>query len=125
MKNVQMVDAQTLHGWVENGEAMLIDVREAHEFARAHIPGSVPRPLSRLTGQELPDADGRKVVVCCASGARSLVAADRILAGHYGQVFNLHGGLAAWRMAGFGIDRDESAGPGLFGGMLSMFRNAG
>lgn len=125
MKPVQTIDAHTLHSWVENGEAVLIDVREAHEYARAHIPGSVLKPLSRLAGEDLPDANGRKIVVCCASGARSLIAADRLLAGHYGSVYNLHGGMAGWQMAGYGVERDKNAGGGLLDSVFSMFKNAG
>lgn len=125
MRFVQTIDARTLHDWVENGEALLIDVREAHEYARGHIPGSVLMPLSRLATEDLPEAAGRRVVVCCASGARSLIAADRMLAAHYGSVFNLHGGMSGWQIAGFGVDRDENAGGGLLDSVFSMFRNAG
>lgn len=124
MKAVQTVDAPTLHDWMEAGDVMLIDVREAHEYARGHIPGATLKPLSRLAAEQLPDASGRKVVVCCASGARSLAAADHVLARHYGGVFNLDGGLSAWLRAGFSIERDAGAGGGLLAGVFSMFRNS-
>lgn len=124
MKSVQTIDAGTLHDWIEKDQALLIDVREAHEYASGHIPGSVLRPLSRLGREELPEAGGRKVVVCCASGSRSLVAADRLLAGHYGGVFNLHGGLSGWRGAGFAIERDAGAQGGILGNVVSMFRGS-
>jgi len=103
MRPVQTIDAATLHEWLESDEAVLIDVREPHEYARAHIPGAVLKPLSRLAGETLPEAGDRKVVVCCASGARSLIAADRILADRYGGVFNLEGGLGGWHRAGYQI----------------------
>lgn len=124
MKSVQTIDARTLHDWIEKDQAVLIDVREAYEYARGHIPGSILQPLSRLGGAELPEAGGRKVVVCCASGARSLVAADRLLAAHYGGVFNLHGGLSGWLGAGFAIERGQNAENGILNSMFSMFRGA-
>lgn len=101
---VSRIDAKTLSDWLQRNEAVLIDVREPHEFARARIPGALSLPLSKLPQTDLPDAEGRNVVVCCASGARSMIAADRLLAGHYGQVYNLDGGLSAWRMAGQDVD---------------------
>lgn len=123
MKSVRTIDARTLRDWIEKDEAVLIDVREEHEYARGHIPGSVLKPLSRLGSEDLPEAQGRKVVVCCASGARSLIAADKLLAAHYGGVFNLHGGMSGWQLAGFETERDRNAGGGL-GGVFAAFRGA-
>jgi len=124
MKSVQTIDARTLRDWIEKNEALLIDVREAHEYARGHIPGSVPKPLSRLGSEDLPEADGRKVVVCCASGARSLIAAEKLLAAHYGGVFNLHGGMSGWQLAGFDIEQDRDAGSGILDSVFAAFRGA-
>lgn len=122
---IETIDARTLHDWIEKDEALLIDVREAREHARAHIPAATLQPLSRLGSASLPEANGRKVVVCCASGARSLMAADRMLANHYGSVCNLDGGIAAWQLAGYEIAQDENAAATAFPGLFSLFRNAG
>ena len=114
---IQAVDAATLQQWMTNGDVVLIDVREANEYASAYIPGSQHLPLSGLHVAELPDHDGKKVVVSCATGRRSMMAADGRLAAHYGGVYNLDGGLSAWQLAGYDIARDESANsatPGLF-----------
>ena len=122
---IETIDAHTLHDWIERDEALLIDVREAHEHARAHIPAATLKPLSRLASETLPEANGRRVVVCCASGARSLMAADRMLANHYGSVCNLDGGIAAWQLAGYEVAPDENAAAGAFPGLFSLFRSAG
>ena len=100
---VQSIDVHTLHDWIEKDEVLLIDVRETHEHAHTHIPAAKLQPLSTINGLQLPDAGGRKVVVCCASGARSLMVADRLLATHYGGVYNLDGGIAAWQIAGYPV----------------------
>lgn len=120
MAAVQSVDANTLHDWIEKDAVLLIDVREPHEHARAHIPAAKPMPLSTLASAELPDAGGKKVVICCASGARSLMAADRLFAHHYGEVYNLHGGMSGWRMAGYPLEQDENAAAGAFPGLWAM-----
>lgn len=124
MKPVQTIDVRTLHDWLEHDQALLIDVREPHEHARAHIPAAQLKPLSALSTTALPDAEGRKVVVCCASGARSLMAADRLLAGHYGEVYNLDGGLAAWRNAGYDLAADSHPPSGVLQGLSGLLRRA-
>lgn len=122
---IQTIDAHTLHDWIEKDEAVLIDVREAREHASAHIPAARLMPLSRIANEQLPEAGGRKVVICCASGNRSLMAADRLFADHYGSVCNLDGGIAAWQLAGYDVARDEKAASGVFPGLFSLFRSAG
>ncbi len=106
---VQAVDAATLQEWMTNDDVILIDVRESSEYSSAYIPGSRHLPLSGLHVAELPDRDGKKVVVSCATGRRSMMAADSRLAAHYGGVYNLDGGISAWRIAGYDIARDEGA----------------
>ena len=103
MNPVQTIDAPTLHEWIEADGVLLIDVREPHEHASAHIPAAVLMPLSELGSAELPDAGGRKVVVMCASGARSAMAAERFFVHHYETVYNLEGGMMGWRMAGLKV----------------------
>jgi rhodanese-related sulfurtransferase len=125
MSAVQTVDARTLYEWIERDEVLLIDVREPNEHARAHIPAAKLMPLSRLGTTELPDATGRKVVVCCASGARSAMAAERLFIHHYEDVYNLHGGMMAWQMAGLETGRDENAPTSPLSGLFSMFRQTG
>jgi len=115
MPAVQTIDAATLNDWIGKGEVLLIDVREINEHARAHIPAAVLMPLSGLSSAELPDAGGRKIAVVCATGVRSAMAAERLFAHHYDSVYNVHGGMMGWQMAGLGVaqgDDTVSALPG-------------
>ncbi|GAA1932873.1 hypothetical protein GCM10009716_45050 [Streptomyces sodiiphilus] len=88
----------------EAGEAVLLDVREAHEWRAGHAPAAVHLPLSRLsTGAALPKkAQGRPVVAVCRSGARSRQAA-RLLAGRGVAVTDVAGGMSAWSRAGLPV----------------------
>lgn len=124
MNAVQTVDANTLNEWIGKDEVLLIDVREPNEHARAHIPAAVLMPLSKLGGTELPDAEGKKVVVVCASGARSAMAAERLFAQHYDNVYNVHGGMMGWKMAGLEVAQNQSTASNPLGGLFSMFRTA-
>jgi rhodanese-related sulfurtransferase len=58
------------HG-LDQGEILLVDVREPHEFAAGHIPGSVSMPLSVFDPSTLPQAEGKRLVFSCAAGVRS------------------------------------------------------
>ena len=58
------------------GGAVVIDVREPFEYVAGHVPGARLVPLARLSEirSELPRSE--PVYVICASGNRSLAAAD-------------------------------------------------
>ena len=103
MTAVQIVDPATLNEWIGKDEVLLIDVREANEHALAHIPAAVLMPLSSIASAKLPDAGGKKIAVVCATGARSAMAAERLFTHHYDSVYNVHGGMMGWQMAGLDI----------------------
>jgi len=77
---------------------LVIDVRQPNEFQQGHISGAKLIPLGELHSRikELPQ--GREIVCVCASGNRSGSAA-KILAKEDYIVFNLQGGMLAWRRA--------------------------
>lgn len=83
--------------WLERG-ARLIDVRSQREFKAGHIPSSVNLPLQDLTARFA--ADGKPVVLICASGNRSGFAAKMLKKQGVIEVANLLGGVTAWARAG-------------------------
>lgn len=90
----------------ESPAPLLVDVREAAEFAQAHIAGSINVPRGVLeaacdwgyddTVPELAAATGRAVVVVCRSGNRSVLAADLMQALGYRDVVSLKTGVRGW-----------------------------
>jgi rhodanese-related sulfurtransferase len=106
--NVVDLDRDTVKAGLADGTILLIDVREAHEFAGGHIPGSVTHPLSAFDPQAiaaLVSEDGRRPVFSCAAGVRSvhaLAAAQRA-----GLAIDAHyvGGFKDWYGAGEPIAR--------------------
>lgn len=75
----------------------VIDIREPHELARSATPcaGARHLPVAQLLhGQPALPAGGKYLLVC-ASGRRSLAAAQELRSRGYGQVFSLRGGIAA------------------------------
>ena len=81
--------------------AQVVDVRETIEWRRGRVPGAVHIPVLAVGRRAPEELDTRRaVVVLCASGHRSTVAA-RTLAKHgFAQVYDVHGGLSAWRREG-------------------------
>ena len=97
------VDAATAHRWLDNGEALLVDIRETDEFEMERIPGAVLLPGSVLQPKSFPEISGLKMVLFCLTGRRSLAIAERLLRAGFAEVYSLAGGTMAWRAAGFEI----------------------
>lgn len=80
----------------------IVDVREAHEYQSGTIPGAILVPrgvLGSEIGRLAPDPDAAMVLIC-AAGNRSALAAKELQDMGYRQVSSLAGGMTAWR--GFG-----------------------
>jgi rhodanese-related sulfurtransferase len=97
----------------DRGEVdLILDVREAWEWERGHIAGAVHAPLDTLEQDADPTA-GRpeitgklrgRVVVNCASGQRSLLAADLLKKMGYQNVVSMAGGFNDWKAKGFPVE---------------------
>jgi molybdopterin/thiamine biosynthesis adenylyltransferase/rhodanese-related sulfurtransferase len=90
-------------------DVTLLDVREKDEVRTGYINGaiSVPRGFleMQITGQ-IPDRD-QDVVVYCAGGVRSLLAARVMREMGYQNVSSMAGGMTQWKDAGYPIVRDR------------------
>lgn len=75
---------------------VLIDVREAYEFAGGHLDGAKLIPLSTLPQRMIDIPTDRDVVVYCQSGSRSGRAQQLLQEAGFTRVKNLVGGYAAW-----------------------------
>jgi rhodanese-related sulfurtransferase len=100
-RTMHEVEATTLKGWMERGEAILIDVREPPEYATEHIPGARLLPLSTFDSTQVPQEAGKKVVLHCVMGMRSAQAGQKLLDAGYTTVYNFRGGVQAWKEAGY------------------------
>jgi rhodanese-related sulfurtransferase len=96
----RMTAAEVARALAASHPPLVLDVRAPGERHDKHIDGSVHLPLNRLPRHldEVP-RDG-KVIVQCAGGYRSAIAAS-ILANHgMTAIADLVGGLAAWEEMG-------------------------
>jgi rhodanese-related sulfurtransferase len=96
---------------LESGKAILIDIREAEEFAREHIRGARHVPLSALDRHDFDRerADGKAAIFQCQSGRRTEMNRERLIALGFQQAYVIEGGLNAWRAAGLPshVDRKQ------------------
>jgi hydroxyacylglutathione hydrolase len=91
---------------VAHGEAILVDVRAPGEREQKHVAGSVALPLNHLAERagELPR--DRPLLVHCAGGYRSSIAASLLQRLGFARVSEMAGGLAAWEAAKLPLEPD-------------------
>ena len=84
---------------------ILLDVREASEFAEVRAPGAMLVPTSAFMTRvgELPD--DRPLLVVCHVGGRSAAVAGYLLRAGRTDVVNVAGGMDAWERAGLPVRR--------------------
>jgi rhodanese-related sulfurtransferase/glyoxylase-like metal-dependent hydrolase (beta-lactamase superfamily II) len=102
---VQDVSAEAGHRLVEDG-ALLLDVREADEWAAGHAPEATWIPLGEIQARvgEIP-RDAR-IVAICRSGGRSRAVAGALLGAGYDAV-NVDGGMRAWAAEDYAVVADD------------------
>jgi molybdopterin/thiamine biosynthesis adenylyltransferase/rhodanese-related sulfurtransferase len=93
---------------------VVVDVREQHEFEEGHIPGAVHVPRGHLESRiegAAPDRS-KPVVLYCASGNRSALAADTLerLLG-YENVESMTGGITLWKDRGYNVEVPRALTP--------------
>ena len=104
VRSIARITADDLAGALATATPPLVlDVRAPGERHDKYIEGSVHLPLNRLKRQLHDVPRNRKVVLQCAGGYRSAIAAS-ILANHgLTEIADLVGGLAAWEEAGLDL----------------------
>jgi sulfur-carrier protein adenylyltransferase/sulfurtransferase len=107
---VEEVDPSEVREHLGNG-VVLVDVRESEEWDAGHIPGAkhVPRGYleSRIEGA-VADRDQR-VVIYCASGQRSALAANTLREQlGYENVASMNGGITLWKDRGYEVEVPKS-----------------
>lgn len=94
------VTPSELNDLLRSGRAVLVDVREADEFAAGHIDGALSMPLSGFQPSRLPQPADKIVILTCAAGRRSAMALDKAAGARPDVSTHLGGGMSAWRSAG-------------------------
>jgi len=90
---------------INREDALVLDVREATEFAAGHVLGAKSLPLAAVEARagEFDKHKAKPVIVVCADGSRASKAAAALRASGFANVVNLSGGFPAWQQAGLPV----------------------
>jgi rhodanese-related sulfurtransferase len=111
---IDRLSAEEAKELIADEDVQFVDVREAQELAaQGKIPGAVHAPRGLLEFYADPQspyhkpelASGKRLVVYCASGARSALATKTLKDMGIGRTTNLVGGFKAWQEGGGRIER--------------------
>lgn len=97
------IDAVRAKRLIDDG-AVLVDVREADERAREHVPGTRHHALSKLS--TIDTAGAKALIFHCRSGARTAANASRLAGAAGCDAYVLEGGIDAWKKAGLPVATD-------------------
>ena len=92
---------------MNDGETVVLDVREDSEYKQGHIINALHIPLSQLS-KRLNDIDKfkeRTLVAYCRTGNRSNSAASLLRKQGFSNVYNLAGGIVAWQNANLPVTK--------------------
>jgi rhodanese-related sulfurtransferase len=94
---VDEIDAQTAADLGRSGDAKIVDVREKSEWDEGHIPGAVhvPRGYLELRIENSVPDKSQPVILYCAGGTRSVLAARTLQDMGYTNVTSVGGGFGA------------------------------
>jgi hydroxyacylglutathione hydrolase len=110
VRKIELIDPDELAVRVEGPEPPLVlDVRNATEFAGEHIPGSLHIPYGDLADRfdELPR--DRPIAAICRGGKRSGLAASILQRAGFGDVVHVGQGVGAWRQGGHPVESGAEA----------------
>ncbi|MEO8976676.1 MAG: rhodanese-like domain-containing protein [Casimicrobiaceae bacterium] len=92
---------------INAGNPVLLDLRETKELDGGHLPNALHIPLSQLKdrGGELTRFAARPLIAYCDRGQRSSSAAATLSALGFKEMYQLSGGIRAWKDAGLPLVR--------------------
>ncbi len=105
VQDIEPVELNTLLQSGNGHRPVVVDVREAWEYQRGHVPGAKLIPLGELStrlGELDPD---KPVAVICASGSRSQSAAALLGQKGFKLVYNILGGTLGWAQRRLPVER--------------------
>lgn len=117
-KNIPEITVAQAREELDQGQAsLLLDVREPAEWEKGHIPGALlaPRgllewyadPITPYAKPELTTKRDARIIVACASGGRSMLAAQTLKSMGYTNIVNMAGGFNEWSKQGFPIEEAQ------------------
>ncbi|RMD69995.1 MAG: rhodanese-like domain-containing protein [Gammaproteobacteria bacterium] len=108
LQGVKEVDPLQATELLNHQNAVILDVRKDDEYREGHLPHDIHIPLERLK-EKLPSLQKyreRPIIAVCRSGQRSLQAAALLRKQGFEEVYNLKGGILAWKHAHYPLIKE-------------------
>jgi rhodanese-related sulfurtransferase len=86
-----------------NDGAVVIDVRAPNEYSAGHLVNAKHIPVADIDKRIADIPTGKPVLVYCDAGNLSVKASAALKKAGRDQIFNLSGGLTAWKSAGLPV----------------------
>mgnify|MGYP001586268599 FL=1 len=99
LKKYEDIDASAATELMDDDNLIILDVREQKERKAGYIKGDVHIPLSDVKNQLSKLDKNKSILVYCRSGSRSAHIAGLLTRNEYEKVYNLKGGIQAWKRA--------------------------
>jgi rhodanese-related sulfurtransferase len=92
---------------INRRDAVVLDVRDAAEYASGHITNARHIPEAQLVERmkELEKFKARPIIVTGRAGGRAASAASVLRKNGFGEVFALGGGIGAWQQASMPLEK--------------------
>jgi rhodanese-related sulfurtransferase len=100
-RRIQPEEAKTL---IDSGQATVVDVREPWEYQKDHIAQAQLVPLNKFITAPTQTVTTDNVIFVCEVGQRSGVAAEVAASLGKDNLYNLEGGMTAWRQRGYPVE---------------------
>ena len=110
VSRLEQIDPDELAERIEDGDGLVVlDVRDASEFADGHIPGAVHIPYGEL-GERLGELPAEQpIAAICSGGKRSGLAASILQREGFEQVIHVgKGGVGTWKRSGRPMESGEA-----------------
>lgn len=92
---------ESLNEKLKVDDLFVLDVREKDEYAAGHIPGAVNIYVGELEKKLAEVPSDRSVVSVCSTGNRAGLGASILVRRGFEKVYNLIGGMTAWKLKGY------------------------
>ena len=101
------VNAQQAVQLINRRDAVILDVRDAQEYASGHIANARHMPIGEIGKRiaELDKVKQRPVIVACRTGARAGAACALLRKNGFQEVFALKGGILGWQQASLPLEK--------------------
>lgn len=104
-RSIPQMPVDELHSRIEElHNLQIVDVRWPAEYNSGHVPRAISLPLSHLIEEVSRLEQNRPMIMICASGYRSSIAASLLARRGFRELYNIVGGTSAWRNAGYLVE---------------------